>query len=79
MGVYSKRESERCRREQPGGSGRHRRATARREGDEHSRRLFLADEFARKAGRVEDVQQGRGRAAGRSRRRRVRKYTEEDE
>jgi hypothetical protein len=49
------------------------------EGDEHSRRLFVADEFARQAGRVEDVRQGRGQAAGRGRRRRVRKYRKENE
>jgi hypothetical protein len=41
--------------EQPGGFERDRRATARREGDEHSRRLFVADEFARQTGRVQDV------------------------
>jgi hypothetical protein len=46
-------------------------------GDERSRRLFVADEFARQAGRVQDVQQGRGQAAGRSRRPRVRKNREE--
>jgi hypothetical protein len=69
MGVYSKREREMQPEEQPGGSGRQRVG----EGDEHSRRLFVADEFARQAGRVQDVQQRRGRAVGRSRRRRVRK------
>jgi hypothetical protein len=42
------------------------------EGDEHSRRLFVADDFARQSGRVQDVQQGRERAAGRRRRRQTR-------
>jgi hypothetical protein len=83
MDVYSERE--RCARgisqAAPGDtSGRQRVG----EGDERSRWLFVADEFARQAHTgtdisVQDVQQGRGRAAGgrRSRRRRVRKLREE--
>jgi hypothetical protein len=53
-------------------------------GDERSRWLFVADEFARQARTgtdisVQDVQQGRGRPAGGRRRPRVRKLREEDE
>jgi hypothetical protein len=74
------RESERCRRRSSrtalGDTGGRQRVG---EGDEHSRRLFLADEFAPQAGRVQDVQQGRGRAVGRSRRRRAQKDREENE
>jgi hypothetical protein len=80
MGVYSERERERdaggSSRAALGDTGGRQRVG---EDDEHSRRLFVADEFARQAGRVQDVQQGRGRAAGRSRRRCVQKYREEDE
>jgi hypothetical protein len=54
------------------------------EGDEHARRLFVVDEFALQARTgtdisVQDVQQGRGRAAGRNKRRHMRKLREEDE
>jgi hypothetical protein len=66
-------ESERCRSESSrpalGDTGGRQRVG---EGDEQSRRLFVADEFARQAGRVQDVQQGRGRAAGSTRRRQTR-------
>jgi hypothetical protein len=68
MSVYFKREREM----QAGAAGRVRETQAgdsAAEGDEHSRRLFVAGEFARQAGRVQDVHQGRGQAAGRSRRR----------
>jgi hypothetical protein len=66
--VFIPRESEKCSassQEALGDTGGRQRVG---EGDKHSRRLFVADEFARQAGRVQDVQQGRGRAAGRSRR-----------
>jgi hypothetical protein len=87
MGVYSKRESERCRRgisrAAPGDTGGRQRVG---EGDERSQWLFVADEFARQARTgtdisMQDLQQGRGRAAGRRRRRRrrVRKLSKEDE
>jgi hypothetical protein len=50
------RESERCTRGSSraalGDTGGQQRVG---EGDEHSRRLFVADEFARQAGRVQDV------------------------
>jgi hypothetical protein len=83
--AFTPKESERCTRgisrAAPGDiSGRQRVG----EGDERSQWLFVADEFARQARTgmkisVQDVQQGRGRAAGRSRRLRVRKLREKDE
>jgi hypothetical protein len=54
------------------------------ESEERSRWPFVAEEFARQTRTgmeisVQDVQQGRGRAAGRRRRRCVQKLREEDE
>jgi hypothetical protein len=85
--AFIQRESERCTRgisrAAPGDTSGRQRVE---EGDERSRWLLVADEFARQARTrmeisVQDVQQGRGRAAGRRRRRRrrVRKLREEDE
>jgi hypothetical protein len=85
--AFIQRESERCtrgiNRATPGDTSERQRVG---EGDERSRWLFMADEFARQARTgtdisVQDVQQGRVRVTGRRRRRRrrVRKLREEDE
>jgi hypothetical protein len=58
--VFIPRESERCSRAAPRDTVGPQRVG---EGHQHSRRLFVADEFARQARRVQDVRQGRGRAA----------------